>query len=87
MDNGTKEPSVLFFLFLLLVGNVGSTVGMYSLFLIFVFIKNFIFLMPLASGNMICRKGLVDIFDKLESGQLKDSSSLSRLVMKLHKNR
>lgn len=33
------------------------------------------------------RKGLVDIFDKLESGQLKDSSSLSRLVMKLHKNR
>ncbi|KAK1371508.1 O-fucosyltransferase family protein [Heracleum sosnowskyi] len=33
------------------------------------------------------RRGLVDIFDKMDSGLLNDSSSLSRLVIKLHKNR
>ncbi|CBI37547.3 O-fucosyltransferase 38 isoform X1 [Vitis vinifera] len=33
------------------------------------------------------RKGLVDIFDKLEAGQLKEGSSLSYLVTQMHKNR
>ena len=37
--------------------------------------------------NFICRKGLVDIFDKLEAGQLKEGSSLSYLVTQMHKNR
>ncbi|KAA8531063.1 hypothetical protein F0562_005772 [Nyssa sinensis] len=33
------------------------------------------------------RKGLVELFDKLETGQFKEGSSLSYLVMQLHKNR
>lgn len=33
------------------------------------------------------RKGLVQVFDKLESGQLKEGSSLSAIVKKMHKNR
>ncbi|CAK9146936.1 unnamed protein product [Ilex paraguariensis] len=33
------------------------------------------------------RKGLVEIFDKLETGQLNEGSSLSYLVMQLHKHR
>ncbi|XP_047328400.1 O-fucosyltransferase 38 [Impatiens glandulifera] len=33
------------------------------------------------------RKGLVEVFDKLESGQLKEGQSLSNLVIQLHKKR
>ncbi|GAB2232488.1 hypothetical protein Droror1_Dr00011525 [Drosera rotundifolia] len=33
------------------------------------------------------RKGLVQVFDKLESGQLEEGSSLSAVVKKMHKNR
>ncbi|KAG7027146.1 hypothetical protein SDJN02_11157, partial [Cucurbita argyrosperma subsp. argyrosperma] len=33
------------------------------------------------------RKGLVDIFDKLENGQLREGSSLSDHVRRMHKNR
>ncbi|KAL9272799.1 O-fucosyltransferase 38-like protein, partial [Drosera capensis] len=33
------------------------------------------------------RKGLVKVFDKLESGQLQERSSLSAIVEKMHKNR
>ncbi|GAB2280746.1 O-fucosyltransferase 38 [Dionaea muscipula] len=33
------------------------------------------------------RKGLIEIFDKLESGQLQEGSSLSAIVKKMHKNR
>ncbi|XP_052189178.1 O-fucosyltransferase 38 isoform X3 [Diospyros lotus] len=33
------------------------------------------------------REGLVELFDKLETGQLKEGTTLSDLVMQLHKNR
>ncbi|KAI5672461.1 hypothetical protein M9H77_12825 [Catharanthus roseus] len=33
------------------------------------------------------RKGLVEIFDMLEAGKIENGSSLSRLIIKLHKNR
>lgn len=36
--------------------------------------------------KVMCRKGLVQLFDKLEAGQLEESS-LSRRVMQLHENR
>ena len=36
---------------------------------------------------VICRKGLVELFDKLERGQLTEGSSLSDHVQKMHKNR
>lgn len=38
-------------------------------------------------SDFICRKGLVDLFDKLEAGQLKEGSSLSDHVTQMHKNR
>ena len=37
--------------------------------------------------NFICRKGLVNLFDILEAGQLKEGSSLSYHVTQMHKNR
>ncbi|KAL7170717.1 hypothetical protein ACSBR2_035571 [Camellia fascicularis] len=33
------------------------------------------------------RKGLVEVFDKMEAGQLEEGTSVSYLVMQLHKNR
>lgn len=36
---------------------------------------------------LFCRKGLVELFDKLEKGQLTEGSSLSDHVQQMHKNR
>lgn len=44
-------------------------------------------LMSLLSSTFIFRKGLVKVFDKLETGELTEGSSLSFVVHQMHKNR
>jgi hypothetical protein len=39
------------------------------------------------SSTFIFRKGLVKVFDKLKTGELKEGSSLSFLVRQMHENR
>lgn len=36
---------------------------------------------------LICRKGLVEVFDKLEQRQLEEGPRLSKLVRQMHKDR
>jgi hypothetical protein len=44
-------------------------------------------LMFLLSSTFIFRKGLVKVFDKLETGELKEGSLLSLHVRQMHENR
>lgn len=47
-----------------------------SIYLFFSFLIHFIF-----------RRGLVGIFDKLETGELEEGAALSHMVQQMHKNR